>query len=152
MTRRILQFHRARSGAGARLGLVPLIALTLSCAPTTARRENLRASHPIERAEAIVATAEARDREAIHVLVERLEDEDRAVRMYAILALRDLCGEDFGYRYYASDADRAAAVSAWRQALREGRIRVPAGAHRVVDTSPPPSAEPKADDDRSAEN
>lgn len=94
------------------------------CAPAESRRRELQSSDPVQRARAVVQVAEARDREAVHKLVDLLEDPDRAVRMYAALALRDLCDQDFGYRYYASPAERAVAVERWRAALRNAEIVV----------------------------
>lgn len=95
------------------------------CEAPDARRHRLQSLSPVERSDAIVATAQSRDFEAVAALVDRLDDDDRAVRLYAILALRELCGEDFGYRYYAPSADRASAIEAWRAALREGRFGSP---------------------------
>jgi hypothetical protein len=74
----------------------------------------------LERAEATVRLAEAGDVGAVHKLVDLLDDPDRAVRMYAISALRRLCGDDLDYRYYDEPEDRAAGVERWRAALREG--------------------------------
>ena len=53
--------------------------------------------------------------EAVGKLVDMLEDEDRAVRFYAIGSLRRITGEDYGYDYKASAASRAEAVKRWRK-------------------------------------
>ncbi len=95
-------------------------ALGVGCANHAADRQRLRSTNPLERAEATVRLAEGGDAEAVHKLVDLLDDPDRAVRMYAILALRRLCGEDFGYRHYDGPAKRAPAVERWREALRDG--------------------------------
>jgi len=71
-----------------------------------------------------VEVAERGEVEAIHKLVDLLEDSDKGVRMYAILALRRLCGVDHGYHYYAKERDRAAAVTRWRHALRAGEVKI----------------------------
>jgi hypothetical protein len=47
-------------------------------------------------------------------LVDRLEDEDEAVRFYAILGLERLTGTRLGYRYSGSVVQRRAAVERWR--------------------------------------
>lgn len=111
--------------------LITLARTTLACVAAVAAVSGcqqrgwpgLRSSNPLERSETIVKIAESRDTEAIPALIDRLEDDDRAVRMYAAIALRELVGEDFGYRFYDQPADRAAAVARWRDALREGRLR-----------------------------
>ncbi len=63
-------------------------ALGAGCTGRAADRQRLRSANPLERAEATVRLAEAGDQEATHKLVDLLDDPDRAVRMYAILALR----------------------------------------------------------------
>ncbi len=80
--------------------------------------------NPLERAQAVVRLAEMGDTSAVHLLVELLEDPDRAVRMYTILALTRLCGEDFDYKYYEPEDRRTAAVRRWRAALRNGEVVV----------------------------
>ncbi len=47
-------------------------------------------------------------------LIRALDDEDPAVRLFAVQALRERSGESFGYRYYDSRAARRPAVRAWR--------------------------------------
>ena len=94
----------------------------LGCDSGAARRQLLGSGNPLDRAQAVVKVTEARDHEAVHKLVDLLEDPDGAVRMYAIIALRRLCVEDFGYRYYAGSAERATAVRRWREALRAGEV------------------------------
>lgn len=85
-------------------------------------QRQLSSSYPLDRARAAVLLAERGDMSAVHTLVNLLEDDDRTVRMYAIGALRRLCNDDMGYRYYASTAERSAATRRWREALRDGEI------------------------------
>ena len=85
-------------------------------------RKALSSPSPVERARATVTLAEQRDAASVHKLVDLLEDPDQAVRMYAIIALRRLTGEDYGYRYYAREAERRPAVERWRAALRDGQV------------------------------
>lgn len=90
----------------------------------SAGRSDLQAVYPPDRAQAVVRAAEMRDRDAVHTLVSLLDDKDSGVRMYAILALRRMCDEDFGYRYYAREDERAEAIGRWREALRTGEVQV----------------------------
>lgn len=93
--------------------------------------------------------AEAGDTEAIHALVSLLEDNDPGVRLYCILALERMCGTTYGFRYYDSPPQRAAAVARWRQALREGSVALrpasdqagTAGAQKLEAASQPASRE-----------
>jgi hypothetical protein len=88
------------------------------------QHDQLGSANPLDRARAVVRAAEAHDVAAVHQLVDLLDDPDDAVRMYAIMGLRRLCGEDYGYQYYASPGARAAAVRRWRGALRAGEVVV----------------------------
>jgi len=55
--------------------------------------------------------------EAAAPLVNLLSDEDKAVRFYAIEALRCITGKDLGYKYQDSSSSRAEAVERWRTEL-----------------------------------
>ena len=118
------------------------------CDAGAGRRRQLGAGNPLDRAEAIVRVCEARDIHAVQKLVDLLEDPDRAVRLYAIQALRRLCGVDFGYRYYAGPAIREVAVQRWREALRAGQITVPPPSAPIAssDTGPADRVSDSADD------
>ncbi len=67
-----------------------------------------------------IATVEARgDREQVPALIELLDDRDPGVRLAAYSALQDLTGRDTGYRPWADEAERRAAVLAWRAWWKE---------------------------------
>ena len=80
-----------------------------------AYRSNIQAPFANDRILAIREAGERRDREVIPLLVDRLEDEDAAVRFYAILALERITGDRLGYRYEGNAADRRDAVERWRR-------------------------------------
>lgn len=104
-----------------------LAAVSLTCAAgcnSAAKREQLVSPYPLDRARAAVHLAEAGDTEAVDLLIELLNDQDRGVRMYSILALERLCGETYEYRYYDPEPRRAAAVARWRDARRRGAVSV----------------------------
>jgi HEAT repeat protein len=115
-----------------------VLLLVIGCVRQT-RRADLSALYPVDRARAVVRLAESGDFEAVHSLVELLDDQDGAVRMYSILALERICGENLGYEYYASESSRQLAIERWREALREGRVRLrsrePIGALRTPATA-----------------
>lgn len=111
---------------GRRLLLLAAAGLLGGCAPPPPAAQ-LSSFNARDRAAAAVALAERGEPQAVHQLIPLLEDSDAAVRMYAILALQRLTGETFGYRFYDDFAERQAAVSRWRDALREGRVTLSSG-------------------------
>jgi len=110
-------------------GLTALVS-ALGCDSSAARRREMASGNPLDRVRAAVNVSSARDAQGIHKLVDLLEDGDAAVRMYAILSLQRLCGQDYGYRYYESEPLRAAAVERWRGALRAGEVELQPSAQR----------------------
>ena len=93
------------------------LSLLLGCGghgPRTVANPDLTAKIP-----AIEYAARVHDRSAIPQLVKDLENDDPAVRFYAIRGLRALTGRTLGYRYYDSEDDRHAEVLRWKQWLAE---------------------------------
>lgn len=69
--------------------------------------------------QAIKRAAEEKDRAQTAEMVASLESDDPAVRLYAIQGLQRLCGQDFGYRFYAEPEQRRPAVEKWKQWLND---------------------------------
>ena len=67
------------------------------------------------RIRAIKWAADNEIRPAISPLVDSLQNEDQAVRFYAIEALRRLVGTNYGYDYKAQPNRRAAAIQRWKE-------------------------------------
>jgi hypothetical protein len=88
-------------------------------AASCARHEtpSLESSNPDALIPAIKSSVAAGDRRAIPYLVGDLDNEDSAVRMYAIDGLVRLTGQDLGYEYYLDAAHRGPAVERWKQWL-----------------------------------
>ena len=59
---------------------------------------------------------------AMPQLVNLLQDEDAAVRFYAIEGLQRMTGTDYGYDYKASPHIRAEAVERWQQFLEQKEL------------------------------
>lgn len=78
---------------------------------------SLSSPDPNDRAKAVIIVGQSGDASAVALLVDRLEDEDEAVRFYAIQALVKITGTDRGYRYYKPFWQRARAVRRWRSFL-----------------------------------
>ena len=84
--------------------------------------QKMNSSAGVERTQAVMAAGERNDRAKIPVLINRLEDDDPAVRLAAINTLRKMTGKDFGYVAYDDDVKRRGAVAKWREWWRkEGR-------------------------------
>ena len=79
---------------------------------------DLHSPDPAARIRAMRQVAEQEDKTAVPLLVDRLEDEDEAVRFYAIAALFRMTGTDMGYKYYKPLRERLPAVKRWRQYVR----------------------------------
>ena len=95
--------------------LVPLLlGAVISCAPKRPANP-LASDDPSVKIPAMKHAAAAHDRSAIPQLITDLDNDDPAIRMYAIEALRHLTGQDMGYRYYDDEAARAPAVQRWKQ-------------------------------------
>ena len=111
--------------------LAVAIKATWGCGPIGSAGSPHPQSVAVEDRIAGIRLAVARnDMAAIPHLVDRLDDEDVAVRWAAILALEGLTDHRFGYRCGASAEDRAPATARWRQFLRENRVdnRTPSAA------------------------
>jgi hypothetical protein len=60
-----------------------------------------------------------RDRSALPALVQELDSDDPAVRLYAMEALERIAGERFGYEYYLDEEQRKPSLARWREWLKE---------------------------------
>ncbi|MCH8052522.1 MAG: HEAT repeat domain-containing protein [Planctomycetes bacterium] len=104
-----------------------------ACAPTAGDLvQRLEDRDPLTRIRAITQITRARQTDLIPKLVDRLEDEDSAVRFVAIFALEELTGSHLGYDYAAPKSERVKAVAAWREFV----LRQDATATAEVGSSP----------------
>jgi len=101
----------------ARFGWLVWAALVGGCGPWTAAPliERLQDEDPATRARAAVEAGEQGDRRAVPYLIDRLTDRERAVRMFAILALEKITGERRGYRPFGAAAEQEQAARRWRR-------------------------------------
>ena len=83
--------------------------------PSGGLYQRLQSGQDKEVAQAAVEAGAARDRQAVPYLIEALENDAADIRIFAITSLRQITGEDFGFRPWASSGQRAAAVERWRQ-------------------------------------
>lgn len=87
----------------------------------TAPREPLRidSRNPQVKILAMKQAAERMDRTKLPLLIDQLDNDDAAVRFYAIESLRRITGEQFGYNYYDPMVQRSAAIERWKQWLNQ---------------------------------
>jgi hypothetical protein len=100
-----------------RAGLIILAALLVGgchepTGPKTISNPDLSVKVP-----AIKQAVADHDMSSAGELVKELNDDDPAVRLYAIEGLQRLSGEDFGYRYYNDKEDRVPAIAKWQKWL-----------------------------------
>ena len=92
------------------------------CTASSAQlRRQMESFDPAKRIDAVIQAARRKDASLTPALVDRLDDEDPAVRMYAILALERLTGERLGYSYAAPTGKRREAVDSWRDYIARNR-------------------------------
>lgn len=115
----------ARGGGWGRCAALPVQMLLLLVLPggcTSSLKPDIQSPDAGERILGIRQAGEHKDRTAVPLLVDRLEDEDEAVRFYAILALDKITGQRLGYDYTKPAAERLPAIERWRRYVRgEGR-------------------------------
>lgn len=92
------------------------IGLTLvGCARPTGK--GLADDDPSFKIPAIKQAAATHDTRAIPELIRSLDDDDPAVRFYAIQALKRLTGQTFDYRFYEEASQRRASIDRWEEWL-----------------------------------
>lgn len=100
-----------------------VLAIAVICTPLsggcTAPRPPLVVTHPDPsiKIPAFKKAVRKIDRRAVRTLVADLDNDDPAVRLYAIDALRRLTGATLGYRYYDGEEERRPSVGRWQQWL-----------------------------------
>lgn len=95
-------------------GLVLSAALIAGgCTPREDR--SITAIDPLNSIPAIQEAAQKKDYRAIPALIRQLDNDDPAIRFYAIAALRDITGQSFGYHYFDNADERKSAVQKWWQ-------------------------------------
>ncbi|HTV47651.1 MAG TPA: HEAT repeat domain-containing protein [Phycisphaerae bacterium] len=78
---------------------------------------NLNSDDPSQKIPAMRQAAQNHDISAIPALIDALGSEDPAIRFYAIYALEQITGQQFGYVYYAPEPQRDTAIERWKEWL-----------------------------------
>jgi len=101
-----------------------IVLIQTGCSNRLARNielEDLQSSDPTVRVMAIKWTGENKVLQAVPQLVVLLQNEDKAVRFYAIQSLRRITGTDNGFDYKANPKNRAVAVQRWREFVKSNK-------------------------------
>ena len=109
--------------------LVVTLLLLTGCGFLSLGQPNLASHDPALKIPAIKAAARHHDQAAVPVLIQALSSSDSAIRFYAIYALRQITGHEFGYVYYAPQRQRDKAITQWKKwfhASHGGGIHPPA--------------------------
>lgn len=105
-----------------RAGLI-LILVALSLSSTACRgtrpKPDVAAGAIDAKIPGMKRAAMEQDRSALPRLVESLNDDDPAVRMFAIVALEKFSRDRFGYEYYLDEEQRKPAIAKWREWLKQ---------------------------------
>lgn len=85
--------------------------------------KDFQSEDPTTRIAAIRMAGRDKLESAVPYLVDRLTDSEAEVRMFAIIALREITGLTHGYRHYDTVAARRDAVERWRRWLVDKRVK-----------------------------
>jgi hypothetical protein len=102
-------------------GLAPLL-LLWGCAPR-ATEADFESPNPASKLYAIRQAGAERDVSKVPALIEQLDSDDPAVRMYSIIALDKIVGRRLGYSPYDPPWKREPTVQAWVEAYRSGQVK-----------------------------
>lgn len=91
-------------------------ALTPGCSAPRPERD-VRNPNPAGKIPAYKEAVRERNLDATRQMVKDLDSDDPAVRMFAIVGLRRLTGETFGYRYFEDQHQRLPAIRRWERWL-----------------------------------
>lgn len=84
--------------------------------------KNISSAKPEVATDAMNKAAENKSTRAIVPLVKRLYSEDEAIRLSAIGALKEITGQDLGYRYYEPETKRVQAIKRWEAWIVEQNL------------------------------
>lgn len=108
-----------------RLALICLtttVVTLIGCATLDPPQKGLIADNPSRLLEGIRLAGAQRDTTKVPLLVEQLDNDDPAVRVFAIHALDQITGERLGYNPYDPPMRRAQAIGQWVQAVNDARF------------------------------
>jgi hypothetical protein len=98
-----------------------ILLLGLSSIACTASRPapNVADADPTVKIAGIREAVARKDRSVLPALVQELDSDDPAVRLFAMEALQQFAGDRLGYEYYFDEEQRKPSLARWRQWLKE---------------------------------
>jgi len=110
---------RCRVGATTSMPIRSILAgsIIAACLSGCGTETSLESPDSAARIRALRLAAVNDDRDAIPQMIELLQSDDPAVRLFTIGTLEKMTGQTLGYDYAASEGSRRAAVDRWRQWL-----------------------------------
>ncbi len=96
------------------------VALSMICCTGCVPRGpvSIHSDDPDLKINAIQRDVSRNDQSDLATMVADLDSDDPAVRFYSIQALHRLTHDDFGYRYYQDEQERAPFVKRWKDWLK----------------------------------
>lgn len=101
--------------------LVLVIPFAGGCAPA-ASTGGFHSPNPASKLYAIREAGDSRQMKHVPALVEQLDSDDPAVRVFAINALERITGQRLGYNPYSDEVARRIAIEAWVDAVKTRRF------------------------------
>ena len=98
-----------------------VLACLLACGCFPREQQFIGAVDPLNNIPAIQKAAETKDGKAVPALVGQLNNDDPAVRFYAIQALGRITGQTFDYHFYDDVDQRRPAIARWKAYVKEHR-------------------------------
>ena len=106
-------------------GLILILALSSLACRGTRPKPDVAAREIDARIPGMKRAGETHDRAALPGLVDSLNDDDPAVRLFAIAALEKFSGDRFGYEYYLDEEQRKPSIARWREWLKQQQEQSP---------------------------
>lgn len=106
---------------GQKAGLILPLALVLGGLSCTAPQPapNIKDPESAVKIAGIRQAADRKDRSVLPDLVAALDNDDPAVRLFAIETLEKFAGERFGYEYYYDEEVRKPSMARWQEWLKQ---------------------------------
>ncbi|HEV2295942.1 MAG TPA: hypothetical protein VGR35_19005 [Tepidisphaeraceae bacterium] len=112
-------------GAYVTLFLVVVVGLIPLGCSSPGPDKDVRNPDPLGKIPAYKHAVRLRDRSAVRQMVKDLDSNDPAVRLFAIVGLRRLTGQTFGYEYFEEERQRRPAIARWEAWLEGDEVGAP---------------------------
>lgn len=100
-----------------RVALVSACLAAGGCIPRES--QSIAAVDPLNSIPAIQKAADTKDQNAVPALVAQLNNDDPAIRFYAIQALQRITGTTLDYHFYEGVDERRPAIARWQAWLKQ---------------------------------